>query len=337
MATNPGVYGNTQVGQREDFANWIANVDKGKCPMTAMIPRGSAPTNAHMKWQAEIMSAPNITPIPDGTDVSKFAQQGYRAQLDGFVQWTRQAIFVSKFADNVYDVAGIGKRGEMPRQIRLAGVTVARSIESMIGTGAVDSQQDNGIVGFATRGLGKWNSSTAQGNYPVDANFRPPAAQTITTASTAIGELDIKAMMASAAAAAKGPVDMDFFVGSTLKGALDLLPLTGGIDGGVTSSASTRRIASKEGELVQGVTVIRNGFGTCRIHLSYFLAVDVTPTGNTFKGFMVDTEMLELRYNQMPTMWKLPNGGGGERGAIDAIVGLVVKNPLLNSFDNATA
>lgn len=45
-------------------------------------------------------------------------------------------------------------------------------------------------------------------------------------------------------------------------------------------------------------------------------------------GYLLDMDLLELRFHQLPQVQPLTNQGAGERFAVDAIAGLCVKNPL---------
>lgn len=49
---------------------------------------------------------------------------------------------------------------------------------------------------------------------------------------------------------------------------------------------------------------------------------------NLCYGYVLDMDLLELRFHQLPQVQPLPNQGAGERFAVDAIAGLCVKNPL---------
>ena len=49
---------------------------------------------------------------------------------------------------------------------------------------------------------------------------------------------------------------------------------------------------------------------------------------NLAYGYLLDMDLLELRFHQLPQVQPLPNQGAGERFAVDAIAGLCVKNPL---------
>ena len=49
---------------------------------------------------------------------------------------------------------------------------------------------------------------------------------------------------------------------------------------------------------------------------------------NLSYGYLLDMDLVELRFHQLPQVQPLPNQGAGERFAVDAIAGLCVKNPL---------
>ena len=49
---------------------------------------------------------------------------------------------------------------------------------------------------------------------------------------------------------------------------------------------------------------------------------------NLSYGYLLDMDLIELRFHQLPQVQPLPNQGAGERFAVDAIAGLCVKNPL---------
>jgi hypothetical protein len=46
------------------------------------------------------------------------------------------------------------------------------------------------------------------------------------------------------------------------------------------------------------------------------------------RGYVLDMDMVELRYNRKPRFQELEDRGGGPRGIVDAICALCVKSPL---------
>ena len=153
----------SQVGKREDFADVIAVVDAKNLPFTSMVPKGSEPANTIFDWQADSYDAPAFGGIVDGVDVIStdyINEASHRAKLHGRVQKFRKAFLVSDLAQNISDVAGVGKRGEMKRAISHAIVELKRNMEATF-CSSQDSQADNGTtLPYLTRGMGSWISNT---------------------------------------------------------------------------------------------------------------------------------------------------------------------------------
>lgn len=75
---------------------------------------------------------------------------------------------------------------------------------------------------------------------------------------------------------------------------------------------------SSEGEAAGNKAVSWSGSG----------ATGAGANPNLSYGYVLDMDLLELRFHQLPQVQPLPNQGAGERFAVDAIAGLCVKNPL---------
>src|SRR5262252_9323686 len=189
-----------QVGKREDFADVIAMVDMKSTPFTSMVPKGTEPANTIYDWQADAYDDPVLGGIIDGVDVlsSDYVNPAAkRAKLHGRIQKFRKAFLVSDMAQNVSDVAGIGKKGEMKRAISHAIVELKRNMEATF-CADQDSQADNGsTLPYLTRGMGKWITNTAQGDQPVPAAYLTPAASILTKTTATTIEDDINGVCQS--------------------------------------------------------------------------------------------------------------------------------------------
>ena len=98
-----------------------------------MVPKGSEPANSIFDWQADAYDDAIMGGIVDGVDVLNtdyVNEAAHRAKLHGRIQKFRKAFMVSDIAQNVSDVAGIGKRGEMKRAISRCIVEVKRNMEA---------------------------------------------------------------------------------------------------------------------------------------------------------------------------------------------------------------
>jgi len=320
-----------QVGKREDFADVIATVDAKNLPFTSMVPKGSEPANSIFDWQADAYAAAVLGGIIDGVDVVSgdyINEAAQRAKLHGRIQKFRRAFMVSDIAQNVSNVAGIGQKGEMKRAISHAIVELKRNMEATFCSDQ-DSQADNGsTLPYLTRGMGKWITNTAQGDQPVPAAYLTPAASILTKTTATTIEDDVNGVCQSIYQQTGQQYDFDLICGVNLKKAFSSYAAW------VPSSVSTvplRRYNqdSNDKAIINTVDFWQGDFGSVKLILSLWLAMDSAP-GNiqNGRGYLMNWDLVELRYNRQPAYTELPNLGGGPRGYVDAICGLAVYNPL---------
>src|SRR4029077_14511908 len=217
--TMAGLIEVNQVGKREGFADVIAMVDNKSTPFTSMVPKGSEPANTLYDWQADAYDNPvfgGIIDCKDVLDTDYVNPAALRAKLHGRIQKFRKAFMISDMAQNVSDVAGIGKRGEQQRAVKKTIVELKRSMEATFCSDQ-DSQADNGTLAYLTRGVGKWISSTAQTDLPCPAAFLTPAASIISMTTATMLETDINGVMQSIYSQTGQQKDFDLLCGPNLK------------------------------------------------------------------------------------------------------------------------
>jgi hypothetical protein len=296
-----------------------------------MVPKGSEPANTIFDWQADSYDAPALGGIVDGVDVIStdyINEASHRAKLHGRVQKFRKAFLVSDLAQNISDVAGIGKRGEMKRAISHAIIELKRNMEGTFCSDQ-DSQPDNGTtLPYLTRGMGKWTASSAQTDLPVPAAYLTPAASIITKTTATTLESDINGVCQSVYVQTGRQTDFDLICGTSLKSLFS--SFAAWVPASVTTVPVRRYNAdSSDGSIVNNIDFWQGDFGSVKLIVSLFLALDSAP-GNiqNGRGYLINWENVELRYGRQPQYKDLPDLGGGPRGYVDAIAGLAVFNPL---------
>ena len=332
----PGLLEINQVGKREDFADVIATVDAKNLPFTSMVPKGSEPANSIFDWQADAYDDAILGGIVDGVDVLNtdyVNEAAHRAKLHGRIQKFRKAFMISDIAQNVSDVAGIGKRGEMKRAISRCIVEVKRNMEATFCSDQ-DSQADNGTTApYLTRGAGKWISAVAQGDLPVPAGYLTPATSILTMTTATMLETDVNAICESIYRQTGQQNDFDLLCGTAVK------KLFSSFAAWVPSAVSTvplRRFNQDADSkaIINTVDFWQGDFGSCKLILSLFLAKDATGAPGVVanvqngRAYLINWDLWELRYNRQPQFKENPDLGGGPRGYIDAIAGLAMFNPL---------
>jgi hypothetical protein len=81
--------------------------------------------------------------------------------------------------------------------------------------------------------------------------------------------------------------------------------------------------------IINTVDFWQGDFGSVKLILSLFLAMgSAVANVRNGRGYMIDWDQFELRYNRMPGYKENPDLGGGPRGYVDSICGLVLYNPL---------
>jgi hypothetical protein len=325
------LYERSQVGKREDLADYISLVDAKDTPFVAMAPKGSKPGNTLLQWQADNMPATAITGTVDGTDVTSGDYQNLnsgRAILSNYVQIFRRPVRVSPLSVDVSIVAGL--KDELAGMVAKGITLMKRDMEATF-LSANDGQADNGTVPYITKALGSWISTTGGSVPAVASAFRTPSASIVggSAASTTLDESMVQGLLTSIYGQTGTFRDYDGIVGTSVKRAFTNLLFTTSQNAN-TNTASSIRTFNREADsetFLSSVDVFEGDFGRIRLHPDAFLPA-------AYKGYVIPMDLCEIRYSSLPEVKDLPDYGGGPARLIEAVAGLVVKNPLaFGKFD----
>lgn len=328
-----------QVGIRQDLSDLIAVVDAKTCPVVSTAKKGSEPINPLTQWQADSM---NATTVPAGVlsnaDVSSsdfIDNAANRAILSARVQKFREVPSVDDLAQNVSEVAGVGKKREMARSVTKSLEQIKRGMEAAFCSDQ-ESQEQSGSDPYLTRGLGKWIQNGAQTDLPVNSNYRTPTASIVTTATASLTESNVQDMLQSIYQQTGKVSTYSLICGPALKRAFTGFTRTQFASTNVAAAIRTLNQEAESKKLTSTVDIFEGDFGTLELIPSLFLAKDGSTAEQLSRGYVLDMDMIELRYNRKPRFQELEDRGGGSRGIVDAICALCVKSPLgLGKFDPA--
>jgi len=314
-------------GLREDLADVISVIDQKNTPVTSRIKAGSDLTNGSVfSWQADSYNDPSFDGVLTNADVTTFDDPAKnRVLLSGRAQKFRRSIKVDDFAQNVDNIAGVGKKKEMARGVSRALIELKRDMESAF-CSSNDSQEQSGTNPYKTRGLGSWISSSAQTDLPVPASFRTPSASINTTATSSLTESDVAAVLQSVYEQT-GTIDtMDLVTGPNLKKRFSEFTR---YSSGSNTALSTRQYTASLNDrtVISTVDTYIGDFGTINLVPTLFNAKDAAAAVQSARGYLLNMDMLEIRYGRRPRFQELEDQGGGPRGLIDAIAALVCWNP----------
>ena len=328
-----------QVGIRQDLSDLIAVVDAKTCPVVSTAKKGSEPINPLTQWQADAFAT---TGVPSGvlsnTDISSsdfIDNAANRAILSARVQKFREVPSVDDLAQNISEVAGIGKKREMAKAVTKSLEQIKRSMEAAFCSDQ-ESQEQSGSDAYLTRGLGKWIQNGAQTDLPVAAAYRTPTASVNTTATASLTEANVQDVLQSIYEQTGKVSTYSLICGPNLKRAFTGFTRTQFASTNVASAIRTLNTEAESKKITSTVDIFEGDFGTLELIPSLFLAKNASSAEQLSRGYVLDMDMVELRYNRKPRFQELEDRGGGSRGIVDAICALCVKSPLgLGKFDPA--
>jgi Family of unknown function (DUF5309) len=323
----------SQTGIRQDLSDLIAVVDAKTCPVISMAKKGAEPINPLTQWQADAFNAATVPAgVLSNTDVSSsdFVDNAEnRVLLSARIQKFREVPSVDDLAQHVSEVAGIGKKKEMARAVSKSLEQMKRSMEAAFCSDQEGVEQ-SGATPYKTRGLGKWIQNGAQSDLPVNAAYRTPTASINTTVTASLTENNIQDMLQSLYEQTGKSQTYSLVCGPALKRQFTSFTRT---QFASTNVASAIRVLNQKdsSKIVSSVDIFEGDFGTLELIPSLFLAKDATVNAAAVqngRGYVLDMDMVELRYNRKPRFQELEDRGGGPRGIVDAICALCVKSPL---------
>lgn len=321
-----------QVGIREDLADFLAVVDAKSTPLTSMIPKGKDLGNMRFDWQVDNYSAPNMGGVVDGTDLSSYTNaSANRLKLSNYAQVFRRDFRVGFIAET-QNVAGINS--ETARSLSKRMLEIKRDMEATMALTNQAAQADNGTLAYLTSSLGNWVDTNGSSVGQATSTYATPSGSKYTGTAAALTETNVQDILTSIYGQTGQIKTYDGIVGTTLKRAFTSLTTP------ATTADATNQIAATavrtfnqdfgSDTYTHSIDVFQGDFGTITLHPSTFIGYNNagTWTAQAFRGYVIPSDMLELRYAKLPEVKDLPDSGGGPAKLIQAIAGLVCKNPL---------
>lgn len=324
---------------REDLADYIAIVDAKSTPFVSMAPKGKDLGNMQFSWQVDNYAAPVLAGVVDGTDVT-VASAGNpvtnRTRLNNYAQAFRNDLRIGFIAET-QDVAGVSD--ELANGIAKRLVELKRSMEAtFMCTSGQAAQADNGTSNpYLTGTLGNWLTSTNAANIGACASGSPflPASGAIdTTASASFTEATAQNVLTAVYGVTGTFRDYDCILGTTLKRAFTNLTASGTTQVANANSIAATSVRTFNQDLSAdtfkaSIDIFEGDFGRLILHPSTFIGSKsgTSLSATAYKGYVIPMDMVEVRYAKLPQVKPLPDAGGGPARLIEAIAGLVVKNP----------
>jgi hypothetical protein len=323
---------------REDLADYIAIVDAKSTPFVSMAPKGRDIGNMQFSWQVDNYGAPVLAGVVDGTDVTVASASNpvvNRTRLNNYGQAFRRDLRIGFIAET-QDVAGV--TDELANGIAKKLVEIKRDMESTFMCTNQAAQADNGSTNaYLTGSLGNWLNSTNASNIGACASgspFLPASGAVDTTASASFTEATAQNVLTAIYGATGTFRDYDCILGTTLKRAFTNLTASGTtvtLNSNAIAATSVRTFNQdlSADTFKASIDIFEGDFGRLILHPSTFVGGknSTSLSAQAYKGYVIPMDMVEVRYAKLPQVKDLPDAGGGPARLVEAIAGLVVKNP----------
>jgi len=333
---------------REDLADYIAIVDAKSTPFVSMAPKGRDIGNMQFSWQVDNYGAPVLAGVVDGTDVTVSSASNpvvNRTRLNNYGQAFRRDLRIGFIAET-QDVAGVSD--ELANGIAKKLVEIKRDMESTFMCTNQAAQADNGSTNaYLTGSMGNWLNSTNASNIGACASgspFLPASGAVDTTASASFTEATAQNVLTAIYSATGTFRDYDCILGTTLKRAFTNLTASGTTQVVNTNAIAATSVRTFNQDLSAdtfkaSIDLFEGDFGRLVLHPSTFLGGknSTSLSAQAYKGYVIPMDMVEVRYAKLPQVKDLPDAGGGPARLVEAIAGLVVKNPSGFGFFNGAS
>ena len=333
---------------REDLADYIAIVDAKSTPFVSMAPKGRDIGNMQFSWQVDNYGAPVLAGVVDGTDVTVASASNpvvNRTRLNNYGQAFRRDLRIGFIAET-QDVAGV--TDELANGIAKKLVEIKRDMESTFMCTNQAAQADNGSTNaYLTGSMGNWLNSTNAANIGACASgspFLPASGAVDTTASASFTEATAQNVLTAIYSATGTFRDYDCILGTTLKRAFTNLTASGTTQVVNTNAIAATSVRTFNQDLSAdtfkaSIDIFEGDFGRLILHPSTFVGGknSTSLSAQAYKGYVIPMDMVEVRYAKLPQVKDLPDAGGGPARLIEAIAGLVVKNPSGFGFFNGAS
>jgi hypothetical protein len=326
---------------REDLADYIAIVDAKSTPFVSMAPKGKDIGNMQFSWQVDNYAAPTMGGVVDGADVTVSSAGNpveNRTRLNNYGQVFRNDLRIGFIAET-QNVAGVSD--ELANGIAKRLVELKRSMEAtFMCTNQAAQTEVSTSNPYLTGSLGNWLTADNAANIGAVASgsvFKPASGAVSSITSAAFTEATAQNVLTAVYGVTGTFRDYDCILGTTLKRAFTNLTAGGlsSINGGGTSNTYTQtsvRTFNQElsnDTFKSSIDIFEGDFGRLILHPSTFIGgtTGTALSAQAFKGYVIPMDMVEVRYAKLPQVKTLPDAGGGPARLIEAIAGLVVKNP----------
>jgi hypothetical protein len=307
--TNPG----SGVLNREQLMDELTILAPQETPVLSSLNKKKA-TATYFEWGVDKLSTPSTAGVVEGSDVTSFTDKfAGQARLGNYIQTFRRDYMVSTLQQAV-DSVGPARiaRAEM-KSIK----ELKRDIEATL-LSANDRQAGTEALPYKTRGLGSWIDSAGPSDVP--SAYRTPSGSI--WASGTFNETALNGLITSIYRVTGNTNSLTLVADTALRRVITDFARTS-----ASTDYSVRKVnyngSSAEIKLMVEIYQSDHGMVTI-VNMNPDCAPDTT---NKDTGYLINNEYAAIAELIPLTSTRLPNLGGGERGYVEATLGLEVAHP----------
>jgi hypothetical protein len=289
-------------------------------------------------WQVDNYAAPTMGGVVDGADVTVSSAGNpveNRTRLNNYGQVFRNDLRIGFIAET-QNVAGVSD--ELANGIAKRLVELKRSMEAtFMCTNQAAQTEVSTSNPYLTGSLGNWLTADNAANIGAVASgsvFKPASGAVSSITSASFTEATAQNVLTAVYGITGTFRDYDCILGTTLKRAFTNLTASGTTVTLNSNSIAATSVRTFNQELASdtyksSIDIFEGDFGRLILHPSTFIGgtTGTALSAQAFKGYVIPMDMVEVRYAKLPQVKTLPDAGGGPARLIEAIAGLVVKNP----------
>jgi len=329
------------LGAQRSILDRVVIRNAKRTPFTALIGKGPTVDNMTYEWPLDIYDDAKDNAIPEAKDVEAFDNQAKNYTIvANRLQWVRRPWSVGKLAQSVQNQAGV--KDKRAYQIKKALDHLMQDIEAALCSDN-DAVAGGGGVADKCRGVGKWLTAGAlsTSGFAVGANFMPNSNQVFSAALSGFSDDSLNTLLGETWLRGGASTDATYqmLCGGTLRRTIS------GLNNIARSTnyyapLRTYQVDASKKVIYATVDSFQGDFGNINLiptHWNAHANVGGSAAANVRRGYGLNVEKWDLVWKQMPMNNPLPDGGGGPRGAVDAIVGLRCKDPAANFAVTSTS
>lgn len=304
---------------REDLESGFYRLEAAQTPIFSLCAKERA-TGTYPEWDLDKLSSPNNDGVPEGVDVSAFADKfADVARVGNYVQKKWRPWSVSDTQEAVTSAGPVNKAEAKAKSM----LELKRDFEYTI-SGDSDMQAANGATPYLMRGLGSWISNTAQTTNPVPEQYRTPAASILAAIPT---ETQFTTVIGSVFNTNGEMNSLTLVAGTTLRSGISDFTRTDN-----NASETVYRVSENATSktVTHSVTLYDSDFGIVKM-------INANPqcVVNSSRGYLLNPKYLGFKALMGFESMDLPDQGGGPRGLVKMSGTLKVGTPLAHGKFNA--